>query len=259
MKRVFKQIGVVSAVALIASSCTKDPDSPGVEYMPDMYRSPAIEAYVDYGEFRNEEHPELKEKLTALTPPGGTIPFHSNMEEARNNMPVPFKAPPKADETHGLYGWEMYADNAEFDKAMEEVIKPYKNPVPYSEEAMKRGKELYIRMCSQCHGEKGDGNGILVQNKKISGVANFTAAPVSQDTDGQLFYYMTYGKGIMGAHGMIISREDRWNIVHQLRKFGDSNYPNAAEEEEEVMDVEMDAEVSDTLAHEETPEPEEVH
>jgi len=29
--------------------CSSTPDSPGLEYMPDMYRSPAIEAYVDYG------------------------------------------------------------------------------------------------------------------------------------------------------------------------------------------------------------------
>ncbi len=253
MKRVFKQIGVVSAVALIASSCTKDPASPGVEYMPDMYRSPAVEAYVDYGEFRNEEHPELKEKLTALTPPSGTVPYHSNMEEAAYNMPVPFKAPPQSDKTHGLYGWEMYADGKEFDKAMEEVIKPFKNPVPYSDEAMARGKELYLRMCSQCHGEKGDGKGILVQNKKISGVANFTAAPVSEDTDGQLFYYITYGKGIMGAHGMLISREDRWNIVHQLRKFGNGDYPNVETVEEEETNMEPMAAESDSTDVE-TPE-----
>ncbi|MEY3397906.1 MAG: hypothetical protein RL220_500, partial [Bacteroidota bacterium] len=25
-------------------SCTTDPNAPGVEYMPDMYRSPALEA-----------------------------------------------------------------------------------------------------------------------------------------------------------------------------------------------------------------------
>ncbi len=26
----------------LITSCTADPDSPGTEYMPDMYRSPAI-------------------------------------------------------------------------------------------------------------------------------------------------------------------------------------------------------------------------
>ena len=40
----------VVAFTMILTSCVNNPDSPGLEYMPDMYRSPAIEAYVDYGE-----------------------------------------------------------------------------------------------------------------------------------------------------------------------------------------------------------------
>ena len=31
------------------NSCMKDPDSPGYEYVDDMFRSQAIEAYLDYG------------------------------------------------------------------------------------------------------------------------------------------------------------------------------------------------------------------
>ena len=38
------------AVAVFMTACTTDPNSPGLEYMPDMYRSPAVEAYVDYGQ-----------------------------------------------------------------------------------------------------------------------------------------------------------------------------------------------------------------
>ena len=36
--------------AIWLTACVTDPNSPGLEYMPDMYRSPAIEAYVDYGQ-----------------------------------------------------------------------------------------------------------------------------------------------------------------------------------------------------------------
>ena len=32
------------------TGCVNNPDSSGLEYMPDMYRSPAVEAYVDYGQ-----------------------------------------------------------------------------------------------------------------------------------------------------------------------------------------------------------------
>jgi hypothetical protein len=37
-------------VPVLLASCGGDPNSPGVEYMPDMYRSPAMEAYVDFGQ-----------------------------------------------------------------------------------------------------------------------------------------------------------------------------------------------------------------
>jgi len=45
-------VGSFSIGVLLLSSCTSNADSPGLEYMPDMYRSPALEAYVDYGEVR---------------------------------------------------------------------------------------------------------------------------------------------------------------------------------------------------------------
>ena len=35
--------------AMLLASCAAD-NGPGIEYMPDMYRGPAVEAYVDYGQ-----------------------------------------------------------------------------------------------------------------------------------------------------------------------------------------------------------------
>ena len=46
----FSFVAIISGTAMV--SCVSDPNSPGVEYMPDMYRSPAVEAYVDYAEVR---------------------------------------------------------------------------------------------------------------------------------------------------------------------------------------------------------------
>ena len=71
MNKIFKAIASISGVAvlgLIFGSCSSNPDSAGLEYMPDMYRSPAIEAYVDYGEIRGRQNTDLKSKLTALNP-----------------------------------------------------------------------------------------------------------------------------------------------------------------------------------------------
>jgi hypothetical protein len=78
MNKIYKLIANLSAVAvtgMIFVSCTSDQDSAGLEYMPDMYRSPAIEAYVDYGEVRGMINSSLKNKQSALVPPKRTIPF----------------------------------------------------------------------------------------------------------------------------------------------------------------------------------------
>jgi hypothetical protein len=48
-----KKFGLIAVIgAGFMASCVGDPNSPGLEYMPDMYRSPAIESYWDYAEVR---------------------------------------------------------------------------------------------------------------------------------------------------------------------------------------------------------------
>lgn len=215
MKKVIKNITMIATGAVLVTSCVSDPDSPGLEWMPDMYRSPAVEAYVDYGEIRNIENKELKVTLSAKTPPMYTIPFKDNRTEAAHNMPFPFKAPMGADRSHNLYGWEMYTSAEEFQEDFDNGIANYANPIMYSETAFNEGKEIYARACAVCHGETGKGDGPI--SAKIGGVANFTAGEPQTRTDGQLFYYITYGKGNMGAHAMILDRTERWKVVQYVR------------------------------------------
>ena len=74
---------VLTAVAagLIATTgCVTDPDSSGLEYMPDMYRSPAVEAYVDYGQdpYQVGEETARAQRMvqSARKPVSGTIAFN---------------------------------------------------------------------------------------------------------------------------------------------------------------------------------------
>jgi len=53
-------ICTLSIAIILFGSCSADPNSPGLEYMPDMYRSPAIEPYVDYGEIRGRIQEDKK-------------------------------------------------------------------------------------------------------------------------------------------------------------------------------------------------------
>ena len=58
------------ALTVVFSSCVKNENSFGYEYMPDMYRSPAQEAYVDYGEVRTwKSNDSIKNTQSAKLPP----------------------------------------------------------------------------------------------------------------------------------------------------------------------------------------------
>ena len=86
-------LGSLAATVLLLASCGGDPNSPGVEYMPDMYRSPAVEAYVDYGQdpyhYGEDVAKEQRERQSARLPAAGTIPFSQDPAKAQFNMPYP--------------------------------------------------------------------------------------------------------------------------------------------------------------------------
>lgn len=211
----------IALSALLVTSCKSDADSSGFEYMPDMYRSPAIEAYVDYGEVRGRQNVDLKSKLTALTPPKNTIPFiGKDSTEVKLMLPY-FRKPNVAfRETHGLFGFDVTTSDEYLAAANDK--NPYLLTVKNSEEILKKGKELFTAMCQHCHGEKGDGNGPMVTSGAYVGVPNY--ANLTNLSDGQIFYSIYYGKGMMGAHGSLLNKKEIWTLVHYVRQFQNKDY-----------------------------------
>lgn len=87
------------------------------------------------------------------------------------------------------------------------------------------GREVYTMFCTNCHGEKGEGNG------PVASVAKMDPKPKNH-TDGKymnerknedLFKVIKVGgKGVdksvyMPAFGMILSEEEIWNLIAYLR------------------------------------------
>jgi len=224
MKMNFKALAgltMIAATGLILGSCTSNPDSPGLEYMPDMYRSPAIEAYVDYGEVRGKEYMSMKMALSAMTPPAGAIPYFGT-DSATVSLMLPYfrKANIAFRETHGMYGAELTTAD-EYTLAAADM-NPFKVTAANSEEMFKTGKELYTAMCQHCHGEKGDGNGPMVLSGAYAGVPNYTDRAAL--SDGQMFYSIYYGKGAMGSHRSQLNKKEIWTLVHYVNRFQDPNY-----------------------------------
>ncbi|MFA7272452.1 MAG: cytochrome c [Crocinitomicaceae bacterium] len=220
VKAIIKGALGISTVMLMAS-CVSNPDSSGLEYMPDMYRSAAIEPYVDYGEIRGRENEAIKMKISALVPPSHTIPYvGTDKENILLMLPYARKANISFRETHGMYGAELTTEN-EYAKAMADV-NPLKLTAENQEAMFKKGKELYASKCMHCHGEKGDGNGPMVASNAYAGVPNYVDRAAIGD--GQIFYSIYYGLNAMGGHSSILNKREIWTLVHYVRKFMNPTY-----------------------------------
>lgn len=239
----------MGGVASLIGACTTDPNSPGVEYTPDMYRSPAIETYVDYGVIEGVEVDELTHLQSALTPPVGTIPYQDSDEKAKIMAPYKFGAPLNAHETHGIYEVQQDGDAYMSSASM-------KNPIPYSETVIEEGKAIYENFCIHCHGEEGEGNGKISENGHILGIPSYKDK-LKDLPEGTVFYSITYGKGLMGAHASLIDKEERWKVTHYVKLLQNGGeYPTESSSDEvvsdstqvEQMDANMDAVETDDSA-----------
>lgn len=225
MKVKFKAFVQFSVLALLAASCSSDPDSAGLEYMPDMYRSPAVEPYVDYGEVRGRINEDFKMRRSAMVPPKYTIPYWGT-DSATVAMMLPYHRKPSATYalTHGLYGWDFSTNpDAEFEyKQAAMDMNPIKlTSAEQAEALMTKGKALYAANCNHCHGEKGDGNGPMVVAGSYTGAANLAGLTIA---DGQKFYSIYYGKGMMGAHYSLLNKQEIWTVIHYINRLKDKTY-----------------------------------
>lgn len=208
MKLTLKYIAVILIGGITLSSCSKHPDSPGYEYMPDMYRSQAIEAYVDYGMVGDEERDEtssrLKNTQSARTPAEGSISFNSNRAQAE--MMMPFK-----------YGKDD----------LDSASANFKIPSSFLEDIdgnVKEGKRLYEIMCMHCHGKTGQGDGGVVVVGEYNPPSPYNGAYKERSLGG-IFHVITYGKGAMGPHASQLNKLERWKVAMYVRtlQHGDFN------------------------------------
>lgn len=89
-------------------------------------------------------------------------------------------------------------------------------PMPVNAETLAKGKERFEIFCSACHGATGSGNGIATQYGLV-GVPNYHSEHTRQMPDGQIFYVITHGQGLMLGYGANLSPEERWAIVAYVR------------------------------------------
>lgn len=182
---------------VILSSCIKEnPNSPGYEYMPDMYRTAAYKTYT--------VNPNFADSSNALMPVAGTIPRGEWPYEANEvrNFPFPYDG---SNEGYIAAGAEL------------------KNPIAFSEKVLNEGQILYTNFCSHCHGATGNGDGTIVANGKFPPPPSYSTGNSSRGgamkdlSPGKIFHTITYGVNMMGPHASQLDKVQRWKIVYYVQ------------------------------------------
>ncbi|HRH63423.1 MAG TPA: cytochrome c [Bacteroidia bacterium] len=189
-----KSLALFSAagVMLMLSSCDDaNPLSPGLEYMPDMYRSEAYKPYT--------ANPVYKDSMEARMPVPGTISQGAvpNSSITINELIYPYPNTPEGYEAAGLN---------------------LKNPLAQNAKNLEDGKVIFTKMCIHCHGAKGDGAGSLKVAGEVFPVPSYTSDAIKNLPEGKMFHTLNYGKGLMGSHASQLSKEERWKCVMYVQQ-----------------------------------------
>lgn len=181
LKFVFTTGFLALLITTFISCGKKDKNSPGIEFMPDMYRSPSLEYY-------GTHTVDGDTLFNAMLPVPGTI--------AQGN--IPYSYPNTAE------GYEQAGLNL-------------KNPYLSKKEIFeKEGEILYSKFCIHCHGSTGGGDGKVAG--KLPGPPPAYNGALKNLPEGKIFHTLTYGKGTMGSHASQLTQEERWKLVFYVQK-----------------------------------------
>ena len=174
---------VVISVMVIAGKRGDLSRQPPIELFADMDRQPKLRPQTG-NEF-------FKDGLSSQLPVSGTIARGTSYQDSPEN-------------TGKISGTTNWAQNL---------------PLPVTAQLLARGQQRYNINCAPCHGTTGEGNGVA-SKFGVSGVASLhdaTGKKIVQQTDGEIFHTIGYGKGLMLGYAHNVTIEDRWAIVAYVR------------------------------------------
>ena len=178
---IYRNILVCSLILLALASCDRTRSSTGWDYMPDMYYSHAYESYTP--------NPNFSDNQTMRVPVEGTVP--------RGVIPFAWE---KSDEDRLAAGEALV------------------NPLEATRENLAGGEAAYQIFCNSCHGSGADGQGYLFTSQRYPyPPASLVSDQAKALSDGEIYHSIMVGYGIMGAHGGMITPDDRWKIILHIR------------------------------------------
>jgi mono/diheme cytochrome c family protein len=209
--------------AMTITSCFRDAKKPGLQYMPDMVKSVAVETY---DESRNPDilANRKSNKFSALQPVQGTIPAAQGMLPFKNEM---------YDNTTSYKPYH-HKFSPEGEKASDADINPLEKTVINLNE----GKRLFDIYCAPCHGKEGNADGTVTSanNKAFpmgAPFSYFTDANLAY-TEGHMFYVTQYGRNMMGSYASQLNPNERWKVIMYVKQLqADYTAKNSTSKKEE--------------------------
>ena len=176
MKSLTKIILVLVATVSLVSCSNKE--KPNYQFMPNMYEPVGYETYGKYEVFPGEQE--------AMLPAEGSIPR----------------------------GWQPY-EYANTTEGLDDAKATLMNPLEVTKENLEEGEQLYAIFCAVCHGDKGDGIGILAEREKFLGIPSY-AAEGRNITAGGVYHVQMYGLNTMGSYASQTNEKERWQITQHV-------------------------------------------
>ena len=195
-------------LTFLIGGCKAGSDRTGRDYMPDMRYPQSYETY-DY-------NPNFEGSTPSPQPVAGTIPRGKLPENAFEEEDI---------QKSFLFQQYYPATPDGYEAAGNEL----KNPLELNDANLKKGKAIYDIYCLVCHGEKGDGDGSIVQSRAFPPVPAYSER-LAGLSEGKMFHSITYGRNLMGSYASQVSAEDRWKVIYYIQKMtGVGPFAKAAE------------------------------
>ena len=103
-------------------------------------------------------------------------------------------------------------------------------PFKVTKEVLQRGQERFKVYCTPCHGQLGNGKGMIAQRglalRRQPG--NFHTDRLRKMPIGHFYDVITNGYGVMYSYATRVTPEDRWKIVAYIRVLQLSQNPDAS-------------------------------
>jgi mono/diheme cytochrome c family protein len=178
---ILSALAIAGAMLAIGRFLRFDPAQRGLEFAPDMVRTPAVRSFAASG---------------AL--PGGT-----SMQPLVEGVVI-----------RGAEPFEYGFGPQEALRAGVELVNPF---AASDATALARGERIFGITCATCHGQDGETKPPAVLRGVVAPPSLLGARAMAMK-DGEIFHVITKGQGKMSGYASMIAPEDRWKAILHVRK-----------------------------------------